>query len=65
MEFILILIFANPPNAMTSQAVLFPNQAACENARQLTQEGLGKTSPFSKVEGICVPYFSNGPKNAR
>jgi hypothetical protein len=49
-EFILILLFFFHGRT-TSQSILFPSQAACENARQVVEKSKLPADSF----GVCVP----------
>jgi hypothetical protein len=54
MEFIMILIVSiGGGTSPTSQAVLFPTQAACMNAKKRTEEEFGVLGRY--VKAICVP----------
>lgn len=59
MEFILILVISIAGgHAATSQAILFPTQAACVNAKQRSEEEFGGFGRNTKA--ICVPRFLEG-----
>lgn len=54
MEFVLLAVFSfTLSNGLASQAILFPTQAGCENAKTRVLEEFG---PMTKA--ICLPRYS-------